>query len=65
MPDGRMQDQPLSWEICEKRQVPIKNMGDIEIREIIKTSFWLPSESPEERAISGLNALKIQGLYHA
>jgi hypothetical protein len=64
MPDGQVQDLFQDWKMCEKREVPIKNMGELEVREIIKTSLWYPSASAEERAKENMEKLKKQGLYH-
>lgn len=63
MPDGRVEEQHNAWKMCNKRQVPIKNMGLLEVREIIKTSLWFPSQSADKRAKAGMKALKAQGLY--
>ena len=63
MPDGRVEERPHAWKMCNRRQVPIKNMGELEVREIIKTSVWFPSETAVERAKAGMNALKAQGSY--
>ncbi len=63
MPDDQVQDQLQDWKMCEKREVPIKNMGNLEVREIIKTSSWYPSVSAEERAKESMQIIKKQGSY--
>ncbi len=63
MPDGTIQEHPNSWELLAPRKVPIKNMPDIEIREVAKKSMHVPTQSAEERAKEALRALQKAGMY--
>jgi hypothetical protein len=38
--------------------MPIKNMGEIEIREILRRGIHLPSQSAEQRAREALEAIE-------
>ncbi|MFC1968701.1 hypothetical protein ACFLVX_04885, partial [Chloroflexota bacterium] len=63
MSDGRVEEKYNAWKMCKKRQVSVKNMGLLEVREIIKTSLWFPAQSAEERAKEAIKALEARGLY--
>jgi hypothetical protein len=43
--------------------VPIKNMGEIEIREILRQGMHLPSQSAEQQAREALEAIEQAGRY--
>jgi hypothetical protein len=43
--------------------VPIKNMGEIEIREILRRGMHLRSQSAEQRAREALEAIEQAGRY--
>ena len=60
-PDGSMYEQPHSWEIGDPRKVQVKNLPEIEVIEIAKTSLWV--SSVEEIVREELQALKRAGLY--
>lgn len=63
MPDGKIQEQPHSWELLPPRKVPIKNMPDVEIREIANKLMHVPTQSAEERAKEALRVLQKAGRY--
>ena len=45
--DGSTIEQPHKWKLKPKRRVPVKNMPDMEVQEIVKQSMWFPNQSPE------------------
>jgi hypothetical protein len=63
MPDGTIQEQPHSWELLPPRKVRMKNMSDIEIREIVNRTIHIPTQSAEERARESLRVLQRSGNY--
>ena len=63
MPDGTIQEQPHLWELLPPRKVPVKNMPDIEIREVVNRSTYIPSQSAEKRAKESLRVLQRSGMY--
>jgi len=48
--DGKLIEEPYSWQINNPRIVEIKNMGKIQIRELERQAIWMPQQSAEERA---------------
>ena len=63
IPDGTIQEQPHPWKLLPPRKVKIKNMGDIEIREIVNRSTYVPPQSAEERARQYLRILQTREKY--
>lgn len=63
MPDGTIKERPQLWELLPPRKVEMKNMGDIEIREVVNRSIHIPSMPAEERAKESLRALQAAGHY--
>ncbi len=63
MPDGTIQEQPNVWELLPSRKVKMKNMGDVEIREVVNKSTYVPPQSAEERAREYLRVLQRSGKY--
>lgn len=61
LPDGTIAKQPAPWELLDPRTVEIKNLGDIEIREILRRAFHLPSQSAEQRAREATRTIKQAG----
>ncbi|MHA1950763.1 MAG: adenylate/guanylate cyclase domain-containing protein [Candidatus Thorarchaeota archaeon] len=61
--EGNITEQPHSWVIQQPKTVPVKNLPDLEVIEIIKGSFHMPTQSAEERARESLSALKSMGRY--
>ncbi len=54
---------PSPWRLLGERSVPLKNIGDIEVREVIKVSHWLPTQSAEDRTRENLRSLTERGEY--
>jgi Adenylate and Guanylate cyclase catalytic domain len=63
LPDGQIGRLPAPWELLEPRTVSIKNMGEIEIREILRRGMHLPSQSAEQRAREALETIEQAGRY--
>jgi class 3 adenylate cyclase len=51
-------EQPTPWELLLPRSTSLKNIGDVEVRELVKTTVCLPSLSAENRACLALHGLK-------
>lgn len=56
--DGSEIVQPHGWEMLEPRTVDLKNLGGIEVREIVSRMAHIPMQSATERAKEGLAELK-------
>src|SRR5262249_50384895 len=41
-PDGKIAEDPPTWELLPARKVGMKNLGEIEVREVERTTVWLP-----------------------
>lgn len=54
---------PSPWQLTAARPVPLKNIGNLEVREIIKTSHWLPCQPAEDRAQMSFRMLSERGYY--
>jgi len=63
LPDGTLEQQPHSWQLMQPRTVEMKNIGSVEIREIVKRSMHFPSLPAEERARHSLRILRQMGRY--
>lgn len=55
--DGREWTEPATFEMQPARQVDLKGVGKIDVREIYNLGMHLPSLSAENRALDGLYAL--------
>ena len=62
-PDGSIYEEPHAWELRAARTVQVKNLPDVEIREIVKCSMYFPQQMPEERAKEALKALQKANRY--
>ncbi|MDV8008952.1 adenylate/guanylate cyclase domain-containing protein [Rhodococcus sp. IEGM 1318] len=51
------------FELQGTRDVPMKGLGTVSVREIYNTSFWTPSISATDRAEAGLKFLQANGRY--
>lgn len=49
-PEGQMIEQPQAWTLKEPREVEMKNVGTVEVRQLINGIAHLPQMSAEERA---------------
>jgi class 3 adenylate cyclase len=57
-------ERPAPWELLPPRKVGMKNLGDVEVREVQRTTVWVPQGfSAEDRAREALQALREQGRY--
>ncbi|MCH8152938.1 MAG: adenylate/guanylate cyclase domain-containing protein [Planctomycetes bacterium] len=59
--DGTIEERRLPWELLPPRTVPMKNLPELEIREIDKLGTWFPDQSPEDRAREALENLRQAG----
>lgn len=62
-PDGKSQQSPQTWELLQPRKEDLKNLGTVEIREIINRKIWRPMQSAEERARESLQLIAKRGRY--
>lgn len=62
-PDGSISEEPPAWELRAARMVQVKNLPDVEIREIVKRSKSYPQQTAEEKAKEALKVLKKAGRY--
>lgn len=56
--DGSVVTQPHGWELTDTREVPMKNLPDQPIRQIVNTGHWFPMQSADDRAREGIAALR-------
>ena len=61
--DGRIREEEILWGLQPVRTEKIKNMPDLEIRELTYKLMHMPSQSPEDRARRSLEALSEAGQY--
>jgi hypothetical protein len=64
-PDGKIQEQPVSWELMEPRSVPIKNLPDLIIREVVNRAFYMPPGDPVGWVRAAFQELLRAGCYRA
>jgi class 3 adenylate cyclase len=57
LPDGRVYVEPATFELQAVRDVEMKGLGKVAVREIHNRGIHLPSLSVENRALDGLRAL--------
>ena len=62
-PDGTIEETPHSWKKLNPRTEHLKNIGDVEILEIINGRVRFLSQSAEERAKESLRSLAEIGRY--
>ena len=46
------------FELREPRDAAMKGLGSVSVREIHNTGMWIPTQSAEDRAVAGLQALQ-------
>lgn len=63
LPDGKIVEQSHSWELFQPRIVDMKNIGKVQVQEIINRAMHIPPLSAEDRAKMALQALKRAGRY--
>jgi hypothetical protein len=56
--DGTTSEQSHSWVLRPERSVSVKNIPSLNVRELVKTSTYFPSQRPEDRAKAGLRKLR-------
>lgn len=61
--DGTERPDFRVFELQDPREVPMKGLGSVEVREIYNTGMWGPMQSAEERARASLAALHSNGRY--
>jgi hypothetical protein len=49
-PDGKPYEQSHGWRLLEDRDVPMKNLGDVAVAQIVNAAAWFPSQTAEDRA---------------
>jgi len=62
-PDGSFHKQEMMWRTLAPRVVPLKNMPDLEIQEIVNDVVHLSTTSAEQRAVYSAKALMDEGSY--
>lgn len=62
-PDGSTNEEPVAWELRTARTVQVKNLPDVEIREIVKRSKSYPPQTAEEKAKEALKELHRLGRF--
>ena len=60
---GSPQPEWRTFELQEPRQVPMKGLDMVEVREIYNTGMWMPTQGAEERAKESLEYLAKRGRY--
>ena len=56
-PDGSTELDWQRFELEPPRAVPMKGLGDVEVRQVLNTGMWGPTQSAEDRARAGLRIL--------
>ena len=51
------------FQLLDEREVKMKGLGDVAVREIHNTGLWRPAQSAEDRASAGLEFLREHGRY--
>ena len=64
MPDGTVQERELLWDLQPARIEKIKNLPDLEVRELTYKLMHMPTMSPEDRARESLKALRAGTVGH-
>lgn len=62
-PDGSLKPDWQRFELVDQREVPMKGLGEVAIREIYNTGMWFPTHSIENRALDSLHALYANNRY--
>lgn len=56
-------ERPHGWSLGEPREVEVKNMGKLVVREIGNTLNWMPGQSAADRAREAFDTIKSEGCY--
>lgn len=59
--DGSHSQVPHGWELSDVRSVAIKNLPDLEVRQILNKAAWLPSQSAQDRARETVDVIRAAG----
>lgn len=62
-PDGVEVEQPPTWKLLEPRTLDLKNIGNLEVRELVNNCVHRPTQSIEERVKESLELLRQEGFY--
>jgi class 3 adenylate cyclase len=57
MPDGRAYEEPSTFELRPSREVAMKGLGTVAVREIHNAGVHFPSQTVENRSLEGLYVL--------
>jgi hypothetical protein len=49
-PDDSIVESPHSWELTDVTSVEFKNLGETEVRQVVRRASWIPGQSAEDRA---------------
>jgi hypothetical protein len=49
-PDGEPYEKPHGWRLLDSRSVPMKNIGDLAVAQLVNTAMWMPTQTAENRA---------------
>lgn len=60
---GASNGAPGRFELQDERVVPMKNLGDVAVREIWNTGLWIATQSAEDRAREGLEWIRRANRY--
>jgi hypothetical protein len=63
LPDGTVGKQPAPWDLLDQRTVEIKNLPNIEVREILRRGSYMPMQSAEDRAREAMSMIVRAGRY--
>lgn len=59
--EGRVREHLLSWELLPSRSVEVKNIPELEIRQIVDRGMHIPDQPAEERAKEAIRGLREDG----
>jgi len=54
---------PQAWELLQPESEPLKNIGDVEVRSIVRRGAWIPSTIAEDQVKRVLVQIKERGRY--
>jgi len=49
-PDDSIVETPYGWELTDATSVDFKNLGETEVRQVVRRAGWIPGQSAEDRA---------------
>ena len=62
--DGNTKELPPKWRLTPPRKVEMKNIGEMEVREVCRLTMWIPHDfSAEQAAKENLQRIEQEGRY--